>query len=89
MATFYISGNFFATQEYGYDAEIEAETLEEALEIHEKELTEGKWPQVEAEKIDREFNIAGKFSVYPDEESREDWNDEETLVQDQEWEGRL
>jgi len=89
MATFYISGGFYATEEYGYHEEVEAETLEEAIEIHEKALTEGKWPQVDAETVDRPFNVSGKFSVYPDEESRDNWDDSELLVEDHEWEGRM
>jgi len=89
MATFYISGGFYATEEYGYHEEVEAETLEEAIEIHEKALTEGKWPQVDADTVDRAFNISGRFSVYPDEESRDDGDYDTVLVEDQEWEGRL
>jgi hypothetical protein len=89
MATFYISGNFYATQEYSYLDEVEAETLEEALEIHKEELTKGKWPNVEADQVDRPFNISGKFTVYPDEQTREDWDTEQALVEDEEFEGRM
>lgn len=89
MATFYITGGFYATEEYGYDTEVEAETLEEAIEIHEKALTEGKWPQVDADTVDRPFNISGKFDVFPDEESRDNWDGSEMLVEAHEWEGRM
>lgn len=87
MATFYISGSFYATTEYGYSEEVEAETLEEALEIHERDLSEGKWPNVEAEPVDKPFNISGKFSVYPDQESCDNWDHESVLADDVEWEG--
>lgn len=87
MATFYISGNFYATQEYGYQTEVEAETLEEAIAIHEREVSEGRWPEVDAEQVDKAFNISGKFSVYPDQESCDNWDFEQSLADDVEWEG--
>lgn len=87
MATFYISGTFYATQEYGYVDEVEAETLEEALEIHEKDLSEGKWPNVVAEEMDKPFDISGRFSVYPDQESCDNWDHESVLADGVEWEG--
>jgi hypothetical protein len=87
MATFYIKGNFYATQEYEYCDEVEAETLEEALELHKYQLMQGKWPNVDADQVDRPFNISGKFSVYPDEESRDEGDYEKSLIEDQDFEG--
>ena len=87
MATFYIDGSFYATQEYSYQTEIEAETLEQAIEAHKAHLAQSKWPDYSAEKVDEEFNIQGKFSIFPSDESRSDMDFDEVLVEDEEFKG--
>lgn len=38
MAIFFIDGSFYATQEYAYQAEVESDTLEQAIEAHKEFL---------------------------------------------------
>lgn len=87
MPTFFIDGSFYATQEYSYQAEVEADTLEQAIEAHKEFLATSRWPDHQAEKVDEEFNIEGKFSVYPSNESRADMDFDEVLAEDEEFKG--
>lgn len=87
MAMFYITGNFDATQEYNYEAEVEAETLEQAIEAHKEFLAKSRWPDDQAEKVDKEFNIEGMFSVFPSEESRAEMDFEKILAEGEEFKG--
>lgn len=89
MKKFYISGNFYATQEYSYHAEVEAENEDEAVKIHTKQLSERKWPEVDAFEVDRAFNLQGKYSIYPDDDSRDNEDLDNVIVEDEEWEGRI
>jgi hypothetical protein len=87
MATFYINGRFYATQEYSYYDEVEADSLEEAVELHKAQCEGRKWPDVEADPCDKPFNIEGRFDVFETEEGREDWDHEDMLVEAEEWIG--
>lgn len=87
MATFYINGRFYATQEYNYIDEVEADSLEEAVELHRAQCEGLRWPNVDAETCDKPFNIEGRFDVFETEEGREDWDHEDMLVEAEEWTG--
>ena len=71
MATFYINGRFYATQEYNYIDEVEADSLEEAVELHRAQCEGLRWPNVDADTCDKPFNIEGRFDVFETEEGRE------------------
>ena len=87
MATFYINGRFYATQEYNYIDEVEADSLEEAVELHRAQREGLRWPNVDADTCDKPFNIEGRFDVFETEEGREDWDHEDMLVEAEEWTG--
>jgi hypothetical protein len=87
MATFYINGRFYATQEYNYIDEVEADSLEEAVELHRAQCEGLRWPNVDADTCDKPFNIEGRFDVFETEEGREDWDHEDMLVEAEEWTG--
>lgn len=87
MATFYINGRFYATQEYNYIDEVEADSLEEAVELHRAQCEGLRWPNVDAHTCDKPFNIEGRFDVFETEEGREDWDHEDMLVEAEEWTG--
>jgi hypothetical protein len=87
MATFYINGRFYATQEYNYIDEVEANSLEEAVELHRAQCEGLRWPNVDADTCDKPFNIEGRFDVFETEEGREDWDHEDMLVEAEEWTG--
>jgi hypothetical protein len=74
------------TQEYAFTTEIEAETVEEAVEIFREEAQKKQtWNEIESDIVDKPFDQQGSFSVYESEEDRDDW--ENALVEGEGFEG--
>lgn len=86
MATFYIHGMYCMTQEYAFQHEVEADTLEEAIETFREEAAKRQtWLEIESDTVDKPFDMQGSFSVYETEEDREDW--ENPLAEGEGFEG--
>jgi len=90
MPTFSFCGSLFATVEYGFEHELEAEIQEEAIQRFEEIMASRHYgAEVELHQVDKPYNISGRFNVFdkPVDEINDVFDFDEAVDTDCEFEG--